>query len=84
MMVTFPSKRSSLTVPINVNVKMSMLMSMSMLMETGVRSTGLCLTIQIGQLLFDSYRKLGCLTQIMFDGNLTIVKQKINQNKSGR
>jgi hypothetical protein len=29
-------------------------------------------------------KKLGCLTQIMFDGKVTIVKHKINRTKSER
>ncbi len=29
-------------------------------------------------------KKLGCLTQIMFDGKLTILEHKINQTKSER
>jgi hypothetical protein len=41
-----------------------------------VRSTGLCSTSQIKQLLFDDYRKLGCLNQIMFD-----VKQQLSNIK---
>ena len=38
-------------------------------------STGGCSTIQIEQ-------KLGCSTQIMFDGKLTIVEHRINRTKS--
>ncbi len=48
-------------------------------METGVHSTGLCLTIQIEQLLFYDCRKLGFSTQVMFDRKLTIVKPKISR-----
>jgi hypothetical protein len=32
-----------------------------------VRSTGLCSTVQIKQLLLDDYRKLGCLTRIFLN-----------------
>ncbi len=42
--------------------------------------TGLCLTIQIKEKLFDE--NLGCSTQIMFDRKLTIVEHKINETKS--
>jgi len=37
-------------------------------------STGLILTIEIEDLLFDNNEKLGCSTQIMFNGKLQLSK----------
>ena len=46
-----------------------------------LRSTGLCLTIEIKEKLFDDMKKLWCLTQIMFDVETAIVEQNIIRTK---
>jgi hypothetical protein len=39
-----------------------------------LRLTGLCLTIEIEEKLFDDLQKLRCLTQILFNVEAAIVK----------